>query len=54
MLDMNSYVRFSGLITSIGEERPNFSSIDYLQVIMWFQFGEVSSESSSWWLGKAV
>ena len=41
----HSYVSFSRLITSVGEEKANFSAI----VIMWFLFGEVSS--SSWFLG---
>ena len=34
------YVRCSGSITLVGEERANLSA-----VIMWFLFGEVSSSS---------
>ena len=41
-----SYVSFSGLITSVGEDRANLS------VIMWFLFGDVSP--SSWYLRKAA
>ena len=35
-------VSFSGLITTVGEERADFSAIDLLLVILWFLFGEVS------------
>ena len=38
------YVRRSGSITSVGEERANLSAV-FLLVIMWFLFGEASSSS---------
>ena len=39
------YIKGSGSITSVGEERANLSAVVYLYVIMWFLFGEVSSSS---------